>query len=136
MQNSIGQKIKSLRVYNGLTQEELGKKIGVTKATINKYETGVVINLKRPIIEELAQALCTSPAYLMGWTDNSIIAAENVNNSVIGQNSGSIHINNAMELTKEEKELLRIFNELDVKSRIKLMNMAYKLENANKSSGV
>ena len=50
MTDDIGVRIKARRKDVGMTQEELGKKIGVTKATINKYETGVVINMKRPTI--------------------------------------------------------------------------------------
>lgn len=40
MTDDIGVRIKARRKDVGMTQEELGKKIGVTKATINKYETG------------------------------------------------------------------------------------------------
>lgn len=34
----MGERIKQLRIANGLTQEELGKYIGVQKAAIRKYE--------------------------------------------------------------------------------------------------
>ena len=70
MMASTGQRIKSLRLAKNMTLEELGQKIGVTKATINKYENGLVVNLKRKVIADLAEALETSPAYLMGWEDD------------------------------------------------------------------
>lgn len=35
---TTGEKIKMLRVKKGMSQEELGKKVGVQKAAINKYE--------------------------------------------------------------------------------------------------
>lgn len=66
MTDDIGTRIKARRKDVGMTQEELGKKIGVTKATINKYETGVVINMKRPTIEKIAKALDVDPGYLVG----------------------------------------------------------------------
>lgn len=135
MDNMIGNKIKSLRKQRGMTQEELGNKIGVTKATINKYETGVVVNLRRPVIEQLARALDTTPAYLMGWTDNSSNNNVNVNgsnNGVIGQNSGEIHITNDRELSKEEQELLRIYATVNVKERMDLLGYAFSLEEAHK----
>ncbi len=66
---TIGQRIRQLRLDRGFSQEELGAKIGVQKAAINKYEMGTVINLKPAIIEGLAKALHTTPAYLMGWED-------------------------------------------------------------------
>lgn len=69
---TTGQKIKALRLEKGISQEELGAKIGVKKAAINKYETGVVVNLKKSTIAKLAEALDTSPIYLMGWESESL----------------------------------------------------------------
>ena len=66
---TIGQRIRRLRLEHGLSQEELGAKVGLQKAAINKYETGTVVNLKPAIVEGLAKALHTTPAYLMGWED-------------------------------------------------------------------
>ena len=45
---NIGDRIRNLREKCSLTQEEVGKKIGVTKATVNRYETGE-IDIKRTI---------------------------------------------------------------------------------------
>ena len=42
---NMGERIKQLRIANGLTQEELGKYIGVQKAAIRKYEKGEVKNI-------------------------------------------------------------------------------------------
>jgi Zn-dependent peptidase ImmA (M78 family)/transcriptional regulator with XRE-family HTH domain len=39
---SIGERIKSARINAGLSQEMLGKKLGVTKMAISKYESGTV----------------------------------------------------------------------------------------------
>ena len=68
---TLGQRIRQLRLEYGFSQEELGAKIGVQKAAINKYETGTVVNLKPAVIEGLAKALYTTPAYLMGWEDSA-----------------------------------------------------------------
>lgn len=126
-EDDIGLRIKSSRKNAGMTQEELGKKVGVTKATINKYETGVVLNMKRPTIEHIAEALGVEPGYLMGWTDNATTVQ--TNNGVIGQNSGLVTVNNSERaLSKEELELLRIYGALDVKRRMKLLQTAIELE--------
>lgn len=66
---TTGERIKSLRVSKGMSQEELGAIVGVQRAAINKYENGLVVNLKRSIIAKLADALDSTPAYLMGWED-------------------------------------------------------------------
>ena len=39
---NIGDRIRNLREKCSLTEEEVGKKIGVTKATVNRYETGEI----------------------------------------------------------------------------------------------
>ena len=66
---TTGQRIKTLRLSRGLSQEELGEMIGVKKAAINKYENGIVVNLKRSTIARLSEALEVSPSYLMGFED-------------------------------------------------------------------
>ena len=53
----IGTKIKTARLAKGLTQEELGKMIGVQKSAIAKYENGRVVNIKRSTLQKLASAL-------------------------------------------------------------------------------
>lgn len=69
---NTGEIIKQLRLSRGMSQEELGKKIGVQKAAINKYEKGLVVNLKRETIAKLADALDTTPTILMGWDENGL----------------------------------------------------------------
>lgn len=65
---NIGERIKYLRETKKITQEELGKLVGVNKATINRYETGT-IDIKRTIAIKLAKVFNCSPAYIMGWDD-------------------------------------------------------------------
>lgn len=66
---ALGDKIRELRRAAGLTQGDLAKMLNTTKQTIGKYEQGIVSNLPLSRIVELANALNTSPAYLMGWTN-------------------------------------------------------------------
>lgn len=67
---TIGERIRKLRTEKGMTQDELGEKIGVQKQTVYKYETGLVVNLKRDVISKLANALGVAPSYLMGFSEN------------------------------------------------------------------
>jgi len=67
---TTGEKIRQLRKELGLTQEELGNLIGVQKAAINKYETGMVVNLKKSTIAALAKALHVSPVDLLSPGDS------------------------------------------------------------------
>lgn len=66
-----GAKIKQLRESLDMTQEDLGKLLGVKKAAINKYETGTVVNLKRSTIENLCNIFNVTPQYLLSDSDLS-----------------------------------------------------------------
>lgn len=66
---NMGERIKQLRIANGLTQEELGKYIGVQKSAIRKYEKGAVENMKRSSIQILSNLFKVSPSYLMCLED-------------------------------------------------------------------
>ncbi len=67
----IGLRIKKRRLEKGLSQDEVAEKINTTKQTIYKYETGIITNIPASKIESIANVLDTTPAYLMGWTDDT-----------------------------------------------------------------
>lgn len=67
--NEIGVRIKRRREELQLTQEELARRVGYkSKSAIQKIERGVN-ELRQEKIAIFAQALSTTPAYLMGWTE-------------------------------------------------------------------
>lgn len=66
---NMGERLKELRLEKGATQEEVGNVINVAKATIMKYEKGLVENLKRSSIEKLAKYFNVAPSYLMCMED-------------------------------------------------------------------
>lgn len=67
---TIGYRIKQKRIEEGITVEDLAKKLGKNRATIYRYENNDIENLPITIIEPIAAALNTTPAYLMGWIDD------------------------------------------------------------------
>ena len=71
MDNEMAEKIRRLRREKGLTLEQVASVVGVGKSTVRKWETGMIENMKRDKIASLAKALGTTPAYLMGWEENS-----------------------------------------------------------------
>lgn len=63
----VGLRVKELRQKLNLTQDELARKAGYTsRSSINKIEKGLV-DIPQSKIADLAAALETTPAYLMGW---------------------------------------------------------------------
>lgn len=66
----IGERIKNRRNELGISVDELAVCIDKNRATIYRYEKGDIENLPVAVLEPLAKALHTTPAYLMGWTEN------------------------------------------------------------------
>lgn len=54
---NIGEFIKHKRLENNLTLEQLGKRVGVSKMTVLRWENGEIKNIKSDKIEKLANAL-------------------------------------------------------------------------------
>lgn len=65
--NTKGKNILEARKNAGLTMEELGKIVGVSRATIKRYESGEITNIPDDKIEKIAKATKVSEAFLMGW---------------------------------------------------------------------
>ena len=66
----IGSRIKTRRKQLNMTADTLGEAIGKNRSTIYRYETGEIENMPVTLIPLLAEALRTTPAYLMCWEDN------------------------------------------------------------------
>lgn len=62
--------IKKRRQELGMTMLELAKAVGVTEATVSRWESGDIANLKLGRITVLAQVLQISPGELLGWDES------------------------------------------------------------------
>lgn len=58
--------IHKRRLELGLTLEDVGRKVGVSKGTVKKWESGMIDNMKRDKIALLADVLEISPLELIG----------------------------------------------------------------------
>jgi repressor LexA len=52
--------------------EELAEAVGTSRQTIHRYENGIITNIPPEKVVSLAEALDTTPAYLMGWESESL----------------------------------------------------------------
>jgi transcriptional regulator with XRE-family HTH domain len=59
--------IKTRRLELNLTLEEVSNELGVSKPTLQRYESGVISNIPFDKVEKLAIILETTPSCLMGW---------------------------------------------------------------------
>ena len=62
---NIGDKIRTARINKGMTQEELGKALGVQNSAIAKYEKGRVVNIKRSTLKKISDILGIAPSELI-----------------------------------------------------------------------
>lgn len=65
MPESVGERIKMLRLEQNMTQEELGEILGVTKAAVQKYENGTIQNFKSDTIRKLCETFQRPPVYFL-----------------------------------------------------------------------
>ncbi len=72
---SFPERLKELRQEKNLTLSKLGKKVGLTNATISRYESGT----RKPnqdVLEELADFFEVTTDYLLGRTNQKYFKEE------------------------------------------------------------
>lgn len=67
----ITNRIKTRREELNMSYQTLSDKVGISKSTLQRYETGFIKNMPIDKLEDIAHALHISPAYLMGWEKNT-----------------------------------------------------------------
>ena len=87
--DTIGNRIKSLRQAKKLTLEDVARAVGVGRSTVLKWETGKITSMRGDKIAALADVLQVSPHELMGWdgekfTPAPVISEENVSFPIVG----------------------------------------------------
>lgn len=71
-------RLKERRKSLGLTLQDVADGLKLTKATVQKYESGYIKDVDTERLQELADILKCSPAYLMGWEDNKTLNSPQV----------------------------------------------------------
>lgn len=57
--------LKNRRLQLGLTQKQVADRVGVSEATVSRWESGDIANMRRDRIAGLADALRTTPDFIM-----------------------------------------------------------------------
>lgn len=105
---TLGDKVKSRRIELGLTLQQLADKIGVSNATVQRYESGRIKTPRSSQIRALASALNVSPNYLF---DIDCSAPEVV----------------ASGLSELEEALVRSVRSMPYAARAALLQIAFQL---------
>ena len=93
----------------------IGKQARLKKSAIAKYENGRIENIKRSIIEEMANIFECNPSYLMGWAESDI-----------NKSSASKQPN----ISFVEEEMLSSFSQLNGDNKKKSINYTNSLLSA------
>lgn len=131
----IGERIKQRRLELGYTADALAKMLNKNRATIYRYENGDIENMPIDVLEPLAKALNTTPAYLMGW-DESSSARQNTKFSPrierdiqkriqsilddLNSDAGLAFYNGGEEMDDETKDLLKLSLETSIRTAKRL----------------
>lgn len=76
-----GDLIRQRRLELDMTMRELSEKVGVSEATISRWESGGIANMRRDKIAALARALRVPPAVLMDWEEYDVERIEKNNHA-------------------------------------------------------
>ena len=68
---SVAQRIRQRRAELKLSLQDVSDLSGISKSTLQRYETGGIKNIHFDSIEKLSRALNTSPDWIFGWTENA-----------------------------------------------------------------
>lgn len=80
------ERMKQRRLDMGLTLEEVGAVVGVSRSAVQKYEKNIIKNVNTNTVELFAKALHCSPAYLMCWTDDPLEGMHPLDEGIVVQN--------------------------------------------------
>lgn len=69
----LGARIHQKRKEMGLSLEELGDKLGVSRQCVSKWENSGVKNIDRDHIAKMAQIFHVSPSWLMGFESSDAV---------------------------------------------------------------
>ena len=68
--NKINSLMRNRRKELGLTMKDVAKAVGVSEATVSRWESGNIANMGRDKINALSKVLNLSPISIMGISDN------------------------------------------------------------------
>ncbi len=68
---TVGERIKARRKQIGMSAEQVAQQLNISPSTVYRYENGDIEKMGIDKLTPIANALQTTPAYLMGWEEFS-----------------------------------------------------------------
>ena len=109
---TIGERIRELRTEKGYTLKQVADEIGVSEATMQRYEAGRIKNISPEMVARLAVALGTTGSWLLGEHEKDLRGKGNV-----------------VAISQTEKILISIYRSLTEEERIMVRSLFFQLNN-------
>ena len=106
------ERIKALIEQSKLSYQELEKKTGIKKSSLQRYASGVTTKIPLDVIEKLSITFGVSQEYLMGWSESEKKTSPD-----------------KVALTEGEKVWLELYHQVSQETREVLINVANKFDN-------
>ncbi len=74
--NEIIRRLKECIEESGLTYEQLEKKTGISRSSLQRYANGVTAKIPIDAIQKIADALGVKAEYIIGWDDPQLPIAD------------------------------------------------------------
>ena len=137
--DGFGERLKHLRKERDITQEQLAKVIGVVPSAVGKYERIPQSYPSVGVLIKIADYFNVSTDYLLRGVQiapsvENNLSGQMLNSSFVQANHGGVVFNGNSQKTisPEAIELLRIYETLGGRDRLKLLNIAVELEGGSK----
>ncbi len=129
----FGNRLKKLRQNAGLTQSELSDLLGVVPSAVGKYERLPDSYPSIEVLIKLADYFKVSTDYLLRGVPCSGDIANNINGVIFNSpliqgNHSEVTLHGDEPISPESAELLKIYESLNGRQRISLLNHALALE--------
>lgn len=116
---TLGELIRIRRNELNMTLEDVGKKVGVGKSTVKKWESGYIANMKRDKISLLANALDLPPSAFISENEISIDISKAIKEKLIPNRDEPEERDN--KLSEEERLIIYLFGKVDPERRKQLL---------------
>ncbi len=133
--SDFGERLRKLRKGMDITQDQLAEQLGVVGSAVGKYERTPGSYPSIEILIKIADYFNVSTDYLLRGIQTAPTIENNINGSLsnspfIQANQGGVIVSgdNKTPLTPEAVELLNIYEGLNGRKRLKLLNFAVDLE--------
>lgn len=131
--DTFGERLKHLRKAADMTQSELSSYLGVVPSAVGKYERYPQAYPSVEVLIKMADFFKVSIDYLLRGTEsvshveNNISSGALNNSSFIQANHGGIVESSSSAPSPEAAELLKIYDSLGGRDRLKLLNFAVEM---------